>query len=230
MFIMRRINLILVLIAFLLSACNSDQVKVRGKVEGLNGPVKLMAEMPGGPGLTILAEQEVKDGNIDLRTDSLKIPARVCVDIDGKRTLEIILDTKDMIWIKGKIKFPTEIEANGSGLMDEYENIKKQFKEKYEEPIKELEAKNEKIANSKKKSKDYEMLMGVNQLRIQRYLKMRANWAKALIEANPGKEVSLFILKDELVDSLDAQKALFKKMMIENKESNIYKVLEDKLK
>ena len=74
------------------------------------------------------------------------------------------------------------------------------------------------------------MLMGVNQLRIQRYLKMRANWAKALIEANPGKEVSLFILKDELVDSLDAQKALFKKMMIENKESNIYKVLEDKLK
>ncbi len=230
MFIMRRINLILVLIAFLLSACNSDQVKVRGKVEGLNGPVKLMAEMPGRPGLTILAEQEVKDGNIDLRTDSLKIPARVWVDIDGKRTLEIILDTKDMIWIKGKIKFPTEIEANGSGLMDEYENIKKQFKEKYEEPIKELEAKNEKIANSKKKSKDYEMLMGVNQLRIQRYLKMRANWAKALIEANPGKEVSLFILKDELVDSLDAQKALFKKMMIENKESNIYKVLEDKLK
>ncbi|KIO42898.1 MULTISPECIES: hypothetical protein [Porphyromonadaceae] len=227
---MRRINLILVLIAFLLSACNSDQVKVRGKVEGLNGPVKLMAEMPGRPGLTILAEQEVKDGNIDLRTDSLKIPARVWVDIDGKRTLEIILDTKDMIWIKGKIKFPTEIEANGSGLMDEYENIKKQFKEKYEEPIKELEAKNEKIANSKKKSKDYEMLMGVNQLRIQRYLKMRANWAKALIEANPGKEVSLFILKDELVDSLDAQKALFKKMMIENKESNIYKVLEDKLK
>lgn len=180
--------------------------------------------------MTILAEQEVKDGNIDLRTDSLKIPARVWVDIDGKRTLEIILDTKDMIWIKGKIKFPTEIEANGSGLMDEYENIKKQFKEKYEEPIKELEAKNEKIANSKKKSKDYEMLMGVNQLRIQRYLKMRANWAKALIEANPGKEVSLFILKDELVDSLDAQKALFKKMMIENKESNIYKVLEDKLK
>ncbi len=230
MFIMRRINLILVLIAFLLNACNSDQVKVRGKVEGLNGPVKLMAEMPGKPGLTILAEQDVKDGDIDLRTDSLKIPARVWVDIDGKRMLEIILDTKDMIWIKGKIKFPTEIEASGSGLMDEYENIKKQFKEKYEEPIKELEAKNERIANSQKKSKDYEMLIGVNQLRIQRYLKMRANWAKALIEANPGKEVSLFILKDELVDSLDAQRALFKKMMIENKESNIYKILEDKLK
>ncbi|WP_294142527.1 hypothetical protein [uncultured Sanguibacteroides sp.] len=227
---MRRINLILVLIAFLLNACNSDQVKVRGKVEGLNGPVKLMAEMPGKPGLTILAEQDVKDGDIDLRTDSLKIPARVWVDIDGKRMLEIILDTKDMIWIKGKIKFPTEIEASGSGLMDEYENIKKQFKEKYEEPIKELEAKNERIANSQKKSKDYEMLIGVNQLRIQRYLKMRANWAKALIEANPGKEVSLFILKDELVDSLDAQRALFKKMMIENKESNIYKILEDKLK
>lgn len=53
--------------------------------------------------MTILAQQEVKDGKIDLRTDQFKIPGRVWVDIDGKATVEAILDTKDMIWIKGKI-------------------------------------------------------------------------------------------------------------------------------
>ena len=48
--------------------------------------------------------------------------------------------------------------------------------------------------------------------------------------ANPRKEISLFLIKDQLVDSLDLQKKLFHKMAVENKESNIYKVLESKLK
>ena len=42
--------------------------------------------------------------------------------------------------------------------------------------------------------------------------------------------ISLFLIKDQLVDSLDLQKKLFNKMTVENKESNIYKVLESKLK
>ena len=75
--------------------------------------------------MTILAQQEVKDGKIDLRTDQFKIPGRVWIDIDGKATVEAILDTKDMIWIKGKIKFPDQIEADGSGLMDEYKESRK---------------------------------------------------------------------------------------------------------
>ena len=64
----------------------------------------------------------------------------------------------------------------------------------------------------------------------QKYIQNRANWTKQLIEANPGKEVSMFLLKDELADSLAAQKRLFKKLIVENKESNIYKVLESRLK
>ena len=83
---MKRFSLFLVLATLLFCACDSDTVKVRGEVEGLNGTVKLLAEMPGEPGLTILAQQEVKDGKIDLRTDQFKIPGRVWVDIDGKAT------------------------------------------------------------------------------------------------------------------------------------------------
>lgn len=227
---MKRMNFILMMLAFLISACNSNQVKVRGEVEGLKGKVRLLAEMPGQDGLTVLAEQDVTDGQIDLRTEEFQIPGRVWVDIDGKTTVEAILDTKDMIWIEGKIKFPSEIEATGSGLMEEYANLKKMYKEKYDDVIAPLDKKIEKIATKEKMTKDDEVMLGIYQLRKQKYIQNRANWTKQLIEANPRKEVSMFLLKDELADSLAAQKRLFKKLIVENKESNIYKVLESRLK
>ena len=227
---MKRMNFILIMLAFLISACNSNQVKVRGEVEGLKGKVRLLAEMPGQDGLTVLAEQDVTDGQIDLRTEEFQIPGRVWVDIDGKTTVEAILDTKDMIWIEGKIKFPSEIEATGSGLMEEYANLKKMYKEKYDDVIAPLDKKIEKIATKEKMTKDDEVMLGIYQLRKQKYIQNRANWTKQLIEANPGKEVSMFLLKDELADNLAAQKRLFKKLIVENKESNIYKVLESRLK
>ena len=42
---MKRFSLFLVLATLLFCACDSDTVKVRGEVEGLNGTVKLLAEM-----------------------------------------------------------------------------------------------------------------------------------------------------------------------------------------
>lgn len=227
---MRKMYLIMAMVALVFTACNSNQVKVRGEVEGLVGNVKLLAEMPGQSGLVVLDEQEVTDGSIDLRTEELQLPARVWVDIDGKATIVTIVDTKDMTWIEGKIKFPTEIEAKGSGLMDEYNNIRKLFKEKYDDVIAPIDRKIERIATSDKMSRDDEVMLGIYQLQKQKYIRNRANWAKQLVEANPAKEVSLFIIKDELADSLAAQKRLFRKMQIENKESNIYKVLQDRLK
>ena len=117
---MKRICLFLIAFTLLLAGCNSNKVKVRGKVIGLQGTVKLLAEMPGQQGLVILAQQDVTDGNIDLETEALQIPARVWGDVAGKNTLEFILDSKDQIWIQGKIKFPDQIEVKGSGLDMEY--------------------------------------------------------------------------------------------------------------
>lgn len=62
---MKRICLFLIAFTLLLAGCNSNKVKVRGKVIGLQGTVKLLAEMPGQQGLVILAQQDVTDGNID---------------------------------------------------------------------------------------------------------------------------------------------------------------------
>lgn len=226
---MKRICLFLIAFTLLLAGCNSNKVKVRGKVIGLQGTVKLLAEMPGQQGLVILAQQDVTDGNIDLETEALQIPARVWVDVAGKNTLEFILDSKDQIWIQGKIKFPDQIEVKGSGLDMEYAKLKKMFKEKYEGPIEPIDKAIRKIMEKPKRSKEEEVLLGVHQLQRQRYIRARAKYVKNLIEVNPTMELSLFLLQDELKDSLDLQRELFKKLEIANKESNIYKTTAEKL-
>ena len=226
---MKSICLFLIAFTLLLAGCNSNKVKVRGKVIGLQGTVKLLAEMPGQQGLVILAQQDVTDGNIDLETEALQIPARVWVDVAGKNTLEFILDSKDQIWIQGKIKFPDQIEVKGSGLDMEYAKLKKMFKEKYEGPIEPIDKAIKKIMEKPKRSKEEEVLLGVHQLQRQRYIRARAKYVKNLIEVNPTMELSLFLLQDELKDSLDLQRELFKKLDIANKESNIYKTTAEKL-
>lgn len=226
---MKRICLFLIAFTLLLAGCNSNKVKVRGKVIGLQGTVKLLAEMPGQQGLVILAQQDVTDGNIDLETEALQIPARVWVDVAGKNTLEFILDSKDQIWIQGKIKFPDQIEVKGSGLDMEYAKLKKMFKEKYEGPIEPIDKAIKKIMEKPKRSKEEEVLLGVHQLQRQRYICARAKYVKNLIEVNPTMELSLFLLQDELKDSLDLQRELFKKLEIANKESNVYKTTAEKL-
>ena len=208
---MKRICLFLIAFTLLLAGCNSNKVKVRGKVIGLQGTVKLLAEMPGQQGLVILAQQDVTDGNIDLETEALQIPARVWVDVAGKNTLEFILDSKDQIWIQGKIKFPDQIEVKGSGLDMEYAKLKKMFKEIYEGPIEPIDKAIKKIMEKPKRSKEEEVLLGVHQLQRQRYIRARAKYVKNLIEVNPTMELSLFLLQDELKDSLDLQRELFKK-------------------
>ena len=226
---MKRICLFLIAFTLLLAGCNSNKVKVRGKVIGLQGTLKLLAEMPGQQGLVILAQQDVTDGNIDLETEALQIPARVWVDVAGKNTLEFILDSKDQIWIQGKINFPDQIEVKGSGLDMEYAKLKKMFKEKYEGPIEPIDKAIKKIMEKPKRSKEEEVLLGVHQLQRQRYIRARAKYVKNLIEVNPTMELSLFLLQDELKDSLDLQRELFKKLEIANKESNIYKTTAEKL-
>ena len=226
---MKWICLFLIAFWLLLAGCNSNKVKVRGKVIGLQGTVKLLAEMPGQQGLVILAQQDVTDGNIDLETEALQIPARVWVDVAGKNTLEFILDSKDQIWIQGKIKFPDQIEVKGSGLDMEYAKLKKMFKEKYEGPIEPIDKAIKKIMEKPKRSKEEEVLLGVHQLQRQRYIRARAKYVKNLIEVNPTMELSLFLLQDELKDSLDLQRELFKKLEIANKESNVYKTTAEKL-
>lgn len=226
---MRQIYLVLIAFALMMSACDSNKVKVRGEVKDLVGTVKLLAELPGQQGMVIIAQQDVKDGKINLVTDQLQIPARVWVDIAGKTTLTTIVDSKDQIWIQGKAKFADQIEVKGSGLDKKYAELQKMFKEKYEGPIEPIDKNIQKLMNKEKRSANDEVMLGVFQLQRQRYIRARANYVKNLIEANLDQELSLFLLQDELQDSTDLQKRLFKAITVPNKESNLYKTVADKM-
>lgn len=226
---MKKIYLLIAAIALIMSACNSNKVKVRGDVKDLVGTVKLLAEMPGQQGMVVLAQQEVTDGKIDLETEQLQIPARVWIDIAGKNTLTTIIDSKDQIWIQGKAKFADQIEVKGSGLDKEYNKLKKMFAEKYEGPIEPIDKNIQKLMNKEKRNANDEVILGVFQLKRQLYIRARANYVKNLIEANPTQELSLFLLQDELQDSTDLQKRLFKLINVPNKESNLYKTVAEKM-
>lgn len=226
---MKKIYLLIAAIALIMSACNSNKVKVRGDVKDLVGTVKLLAEMPGQQGMVVLAQQEVTDGKIDLETEQLQIPARVWIDIAGKNTLTTIIDSKDQIWIQGKAKFADQIEVKGSGLDKEYNKLKKMFAEKYEGPIEPIDKNIQKLMNKEKRNANDEVMLGVFQLQRQSYIRARANYVKNLIEANPTQELSLFLLQDELQDSTDLQKRLFKLINVPNKESNLYKTVAEKM-
>ena len=226
---MKKICLLMVAFALIMSACNSNKVKIRGEVQGLAGTVKLLAEMPGQQGMVVLAEQNVTDGKINLVTEQLQIPARVWIDIDGKNTLTTFVDTKDQIWVEGKIKFPEEIEVKGSQLDLEYDKLKKLFKEKYEGPLEPIDKNIQKLLAKEKRTANDEVMLGVFMLQRQRYIKARANYVRDLIKANPTQELSLILLQDELQDSTDLQKRLFKTIKVVNKESNLYKTVAEKM-
>lgn len=226
---MKKFGLILLVLSAILSACDSNEVKIRGKVAGVNGPVKLLAELPGEEGLVVLARQDVTDGNIDLRSEKLTVPARVWVDVNGKKTLEFIADTKDMIWIEGKMQQPEDIEVKGSGLGAKYADVKVLFKDKYEKPVQQIDNSIRKILAKDNQTKDDEVMLGIYQLQKQRYARHRIKYVQTLVETNPTSELSLFLIKDELRDSVRLQKELFKDLKIANKESNVYKLLKQQL-
>lgn len=226
---MKKFGLILLVLSAILSACDSNEVKIRGKVAGVNGPVKLLAELPGEEGLVVLARQDVTDDNIDLRSEKLTVPARVWVDVNGKKTLEFIADTKDMIWIEGKMQQPEDIEVKGSGLGAKYADVKVLFKDKYEKPVQQIDNSIRKILAKDNQTKDDEVMLGIYQLQKQRYARHRVKYVQTLVETNPTSELSLFLIKDELRDSIRLQKELFKNLKIANKESNVYKLLKQQL-
>ena len=107
--------------------------------------------------------------------------------------------------------------------------LKKLFKEKYEGPIEPIDKNIQKLMAKEKRTANDEVMLGVFMLQRQRYIKARANYVRDLIKANPTQELSLILLQDELQDSTDLQKRLFKAIKVVNKESNLYKTTAEKM-
>jgi hypothetical protein len=227
---MKTISLILGSILILLGGCNTRQVRVTGTVCGLDGTVKLLAELPEERGLIVLAQQNIRDGKIDLQTERLVPPAQVWIDFQGKKILELIVDSRKGTFIEGNVDSLDYLKVKGSLLMDEYKRIIKTLNEKFNPEIEKYNLTILQLSQKENLTRDDEVKIGIQQSSKQRVIGRRADYVKQLIGKNLEQDLSLFLLRNELVDSLNAQRKLFNRLAIPNKESNIYKILENQLR
>ncbi len=230
---MKKLILLTAVVALTLCGCSSSDVKVRGDLSGFEGVARIYAELPG-EGMTIVAEQQVDNGKIELSTDQLVLPARVWLYFNNgtdEYVRDFILDQKDKCSIRGKGKFLDQMTITGSALNKEYLELKGQFKEKYDGSI---ESSNKKIAKLRAKENPTQtdrLMLNFHEQTRDKNIAARFRFSKNLVELNPDMLVSLFVLKDMLADSVDIQRAVFNNMKIDEagKESNIYKVLDSYL-
>jgi hypothetical protein len=213
----------------LLTACNAGQVRITGTIRGLDGTVKVLAEIPGERGLSLVAQQEVQNGQIDLRPDRIVPPAQLWLDVNGERIIRLYLDSYKGTRLEGAIDSLDGLQIAGSPLMETYLHVVRTLDEKfgpdidgYNERIFELTGKGE-------LTRDEEIQLGKLHVYRQRVITRRADYVRQMIKNNPRQEISLFLIKEELSDSLDLQRELFHAMALANKESNIYKLLESRL-
>ena len=228
---MKKIGILMTAIALCLSACSSNGVTVRGELTGFKGTAKMSAEMPG-QGMVVLAEQQVEDGMIELKSLDLTLPARVWFTFNNgtdEFTKEFIVDQIDKTKITGKGKYLDQISISGSVLNKEYLVLKGQIGEKYDGAINKATKAIEKLRAKEKPTTTDRTLLVYNQNSLQKNQAAKFRYVKSLIEANPDMEIVMFVLKDFMKDSTNVQKEVFNKLKMENKASNIYMVLDAEL-
>lgn len=223
---MRKVMLIPGITLMLLGACNTREVRITGNIRGLEGTVRLLAELPEKKGFSVLTQQDVRQGEIDLRTEQLVLPAQVWIDFQGKKLLEVIVDSRKETFIEGEVDSLENIAVTGSRLMTDYKRVKQTINNKFNLDTEGHGEKILEISQKEEMTRDDEVKLGLLQASRQRLIGRRADYVKLLVSKNPTQDLSLFLLKNELADSLAACKKLFSTLAIPNKESNIYKILE----
>ena len=228
---MRKIGFLLAAIVLCLSACSSNGVTVRGELAGFKGVAKMSAEMPG-QGMVVLAEQQVEDGSIELKTAELTLPARVWFYFNNGKTeytREFIIDQVDKTKITGKGNYLDQMTISGSLLQKQYLEWKGSIGEKYDGAIAKATKTIEKLRAKEKPTTTDRTLLVFNQNNLNKNVSAKFRYVRKFIEANPDNDMMLFALKDYLKDSVDIQKEVFNSMKIVNKASNIYMVLDSEL-
>ena len=119
--------------------------------------------------------------------------------------------------------------VSGRKLEEEYAVLKRFLRENYQIPLEEIDWSISKMVGRRKRtSSDEKRLARLITLKGH-YEHYRDAYIKKLIRANLSHELSLVLIEEELKDSVQVQRQLFRELNIENKNSNLYKVLENKL-
>lgn len=217
-----------ILTVLLLYTCNSDVTFIRGEVEGMEGEVALYMLDPVVNDTILVDKQEVKEGKFVLE-GRMKLPARLWLKKEGEYWKELIVDSKDKICIEGSVSDSGKVEVKGAVLEDEYRLFRQWLEEKYEVPIAEMKNIICKLEQKEALNGREENMLANYRRRVEKYERYRFESIKKLVKANSEHELSLFLLWDELQDSVNVQKELFSGMTVENKKSNIYRLLMKRL-
>lgn len=226
---MRMSEVFWVIAGLLLYACNSDVTVIKGEIEGLEGKVTLTMIEPQTNDTVVIAEQDVSDGKIDLKSSGVNTPVWVWLNLDKGRSIGFIIDSHRKIQIEGNLADTGQISVTGSDLTEKYIFLQQLLKERYDIPLAELEKMIQNLQRREVLNSRGEFILGSYRRRSEKFKRYRFEYIEKLIEMNPTQELSLFLIWDELKDSVEVQKRLFESMCIENKESNIYRLLTERL-
>lgn len=214
-------------ILFGLCACRPDVILLQGNLGKGEGEITLNCLQAGGKDTVIIARQQLKNGEFFLKGEAIKLPARVWVKVEEKEITDFILDSESGTYIErtdsGKIL------VKGSKLQEEYLHLVLFLKEKYDNPIAELENVIYNLERRETLTGDGLTMLQNFRRRLESYKECRFEYLKKLITTNLSHELSLFLMWDEFQDSVVTGKQLLENMHIENKESNIYRILEERL-
>lgn len=210
-----------------LQGCGSDEIKVEGEFADLQGEMRLLTVMPSLADTLSIAGQ-IQAGKVEWKIPVLNIPAKVWIEAEGRRVIEFILDQKEGMRVDGTLKNDSVV-VSGGKLEEEYAVLKRFLRENYQIPLEEIDWSISKMVGRRKRtSSDEKRLARLITLKGH-YEHYRDAYIKKLIRANLSHELSLVLIEEELKDSVQVQRQLFRELNIENKNSNLYKVLENKL-
>lgn len=225
---MRVMNRFWIGIGFLvfLYGCGTGEIKVEGEFADVQGEVRLLTVMPSSDTLSIVGQVQAK--RVEWKIPALDIPAKVWIEAEGERVAEFILDRQEGMRLAGTLKNDS-VAVSGGKLESEYAALRRFLKENYRIPLEEIDWSISKmIGRSNRTSSDEKRLARLITLKGH-YERYRNAYVKKLVRANLSHELSLVLIEEELKDSVEVQRQLFHELTIENKNSNLYRVLENKL-
>ncbi len=223
-------SLIVCCILLLFSSCDVNSVKIRGNVKGSKGEVEFYT-LDSETGDTILKgrQQVADDSTINFRVKGMHLPGKVCLKKGDKTSPFFLIDDKRTTFISGDWQADTFWYITGSDLENEYRAVKMLLKQQYDDPLTELAYSAKKMMANGSYRGDEEPLRKIRLLQ-SRYLFYRNEYVKAMIETNPAHELSLVLILDELRDSANLQRRMFESLTVENRKSDLYNLLDKRLK
>lgn len=212
---------------FLLCGCGPNQIKIEGEIVDLQGEMRLLTVQPSSLDTLVIVGQ-MQDSKVIWRLPYLNMPVKVWVEADGRKRIDFILDKKSGMRVDGSLKNDSLV-VSGGKLESEYAALKQFLNEKYRQPIEKIDCSIARMLERRNRTRNDEKSLERWTTLKKHYEYYRNEYVKKLIRANLSHELSLLLIEGELQDSEEVRKQLFLGLNIENKNSNLYKMLEKRL-